>query len=87
MARFTPYVPEELQRIIGKLLRKDREKRYQLMRDLLLDLQTLRVTRSLPLSTPAELHLTLVWTGLLSRRVQCSLAAGRGVASGVMRTA
>jgi serine/threonine protein kinase/TolB-like protein/tetratricopeptide (TPR) repeat protein len=42
MARFTQYVPDELQRIVAKLLRKDREQRYQLMRELLLDLQALR---------------------------------------------
>ncbi len=44
-----------------------------------IDLQTLRVTRSLPLSTAAELPLSLVWIALLSRRVGCSLAASRGV--------
>ena len=46
-----------------------------------IDLVTLRVTKALPLSTAAELPLTLVWTALLSRRVACSLAAGRGVES------
>jgi dihydroorotate dehydrogenase (fumarate) len=45
------------------------------------DLQTLRMTRSLPLSTPAELPLSLVWIGILSRRLKCSLAASRGVES------
>ena len=44
-----------------------------------IDLATLRVTRSLPLSTAAELPLPLVWIALLSRRVACSLAASRGV--------
>jgi dihydroorotate dehydrogenase (fumarate) len=44
-----------------------------------IDLATLRVTRSLPLSTAAELPLSLVWIALLSRRVRCSLAASRGV--------
>jgi dihydroorotate dehydrogenase (fumarate) len=48
-----------------------------------IDLATLRVTRSLPLSTNAELPLSLVWIALLSRRVQCSLAASRGVESDV----
>ena len=46
-----------------------------------IDLTTLRVTRSLPLSTAAELPLSLVWIALLSRRVACSLAASRGVES------
>jgi len=44
-----------------------------------IDLVTLRVTRALPLSTAAELPLSLVWIALLSRRVTCSLAASRGV--------
>jgi dihydroorotate dehydrogenase (fumarate) len=44
-----------------------------------IDLATLQVTRSLPLSTAAELPLSLVWIALLSRRVKCSLAASRGV--------
>jgi dihydroorotate dehydrogenase (fumarate) len=48
-----------------------------------IDLATLRVTRSLPLSTNAELPLSLVWIALLSRRIQCSLAASRGVESDV----
>jgi serine/threonine protein kinase/TolB-like protein/Tfp pilus assembly protein PilF len=36
---FVPEVPPELERIIGKALRKDRENRYQSVRDLLIDLQ------------------------------------------------
>ena len=48
-----------------------------------IDLATLRVTRSLPLSTAAELPLSLVWIALLSRRVACSLAASRGVETDV----
>lgn len=44
-----------------------------------IDLATLKVTRSLPLSSAAELPLSLVWIALLSRRAGCSLAASRGV--------
>jgi dihydroorotate dehydrogenase (fumarate) len=44
-----------------------------------IDLASLQVTRSLPLSTAAELPLSLVWIALLSQRVECSLAASRGV--------
>jgi dihydroorotate dehydrogenase (fumarate) len=44
-----------------------------------IDLASLKVTRSLPLSSAAELPLSLVWIALLSRRVGCSLAASRGV--------
>ena len=46
-----------------------------------IDLATLRVTRSLPLSTAAEAPLSLVWIGLLSRHLKCSLAGSRGVES------
>jgi eukaryotic-like serine/threonine-protein kinase len=42
LARFDPDAPAELQRIISKTLRKNREQRYQVMQDLLLDLQALR---------------------------------------------
>jgi serine/threonine-protein kinase len=36
---FAPEVPHELERIISKAMRKDREKRYQTVKDLLIDLQ------------------------------------------------
>ncbi len=42
LARFAPDVPSELARIVGKTLRKDPEQRYQVMKDLLLDLEALR---------------------------------------------
>jgi Tol biopolymer transport system component len=42
LARFEPNVPNELQRIVSKAVRKAREQRYQVMKDLLLDLQALR---------------------------------------------
>jgi serine/threonine protein kinase/Tol biopolymer transport system component len=37
-----PKAPAELQRIISKALRKDREERYQVVKDLLLDLKSLK---------------------------------------------
>jgi Tol biopolymer transport system component len=46
LARFDPDVPSELQRIVGKALRKDPDERYQVMKDLLLDLKALRETLS-----------------------------------------
>jgi serine/threonine protein kinase len=42
LSRFSPEVPVELERIVGKALRKNREERYQTVKDLLLDLQSLR---------------------------------------------
>jgi serine/threonine protein kinase/tetratricopeptide (TPR) repeat protein len=42
LLRFVGDLPQELQRIITKCLRKDREQRYQTMKDVLLDLKELR---------------------------------------------
>ena len=42
LARFEPSAPNELQRIVAKSLRKDREERYQTIKDLLIDLKNLR---------------------------------------------
>jgi len=42
LAQLSPPVPRELQRIISKALRKDREERYQVVKDLLLDLKSLK---------------------------------------------
>ena len=39
MARFNYETPAELERIVRKCLEKDRERRYQSARDLLVDLQ------------------------------------------------
>jgi eukaryotic-like serine/threonine-protein kinase len=56
LAAHTAGVPTELQRIVGKTLRKDREERYQTIKDLLLDLKSLKreleTTASLPYSVP-----------------------------------
>ena len=41
-ARYSREAPAELERIVSKALRKDRETRYQTAKDLLLDLQSLR---------------------------------------------
>ena len=42
LARSWPEVPGELERIVRKALRKDKEERYQTIKDLLIDLRTLR---------------------------------------------
>ncbi|MBA3356843.1 MAG: serine/threonine protein kinase, partial [Pyrinomonadaceae bacterium] len=39
---YAPEIPAEFQRIISKALRKDREERYQTIKDLLIDLKTLK---------------------------------------------
>jgi eukaryotic-like serine/threonine-protein kinase len=42
LTRLTPDVPAELERIVTKALTKDREERYQTMKDLLIDLRALK---------------------------------------------
>jgi len=42
LTSFSHSAPPELQRIVGKALRKDREERYQTIKDLLLDLKSLK---------------------------------------------
>jgi eukaryotic-like serine/threonine-protein kinase len=42
LARFSANTPDELQRIVAKTLRKKRDERYQMMKDLLTDLKSLR---------------------------------------------
>jgi len=42
LARYAPEVPAELERIVAKSLRKDRDERYQNIKDLLLDLKSLK---------------------------------------------
>jgi len=43
LARYAGSVPVELERIVRKSLEKDREKRYQTVRDLMLDLKSLKL--------------------------------------------
>ncbi len=42
LSRHLPDVPAELQRIVSKALRKDKEERYQVVKELLLDLKSLK---------------------------------------------
>ena len=42
LSHFAPDAPDELVRIVNKALRKDREQRYQVVKDLLLDLRSLK---------------------------------------------
>jgi serine/threonine protein kinase len=43
LARYTREIPPELERIVSKALAKDREERYQVSMDLLIDLKSLRL--------------------------------------------
>ena len=42
MARFSPDVPIEMERIVGKALSKNREERYQTVKDMVIDLKRLK---------------------------------------------
>jgi len=85
LARFEPDAPPELQRIVAKALRKDREQRYQVMKDLLLDLQALRdglAGAPTPSTAPASAGSTpplssaeYVVTGLARHKFAAALAA------------
>ena len=60
LARYSRGVPAELERIVTKSLHKDREERYQVMKDLALDLKSLKrrleFEAELERSTPPELR-------------------------------
>ena len=60
LARYSRQVPAELERIVDKALRKDRERRYQTVKDMLLDLQSLKqrqeVEAELERSRPPEMN-------------------------------
>ncbi len=43
LSRYLPEVPAELERIVSKALRKNRDERYQTVKDLLLDLKSLKL--------------------------------------------
>src|SRR5207244_1549766 len=42
LTNYSPEVPRELERIVSKALEKDREERYQVVKDLLIDLKKLK---------------------------------------------
>jgi serine/threonine protein kinase/Tol biopolymer transport system component len=52
LSQFVPDTPAELERIVRKALQKDREERYQVVKDLLLDLKSLK--RDLDVSAAIE---------------------------------
>ena len=60
LARYSTEVPVELERLVSKALRKNREQRYQTVKDMLLDLQSLKqeleFQRKLERSVPPHLQ-------------------------------
>src|SRR5947207_930503 len=71
-------VPAELQRIVSKMLRKDKDERYQFAKDVLLDLQNLRRTlRAVPRPDSIE-----IFSGASVRTVTKEKEATSGLARG-----
>jgi len=79
LARYTSGVPSELERIVGKALRKNREERYQTIKDLLLDLQSLRqqlvFERTHPTAPPGD-NDSVVVSRRRPRGIVMGIAAG-----------
>ncbi|HSD85627.1 MAG TPA: hypothetical protein VLG46_17325, partial [Anaerolineae bacterium] len=97
VARYSPEAPAELQRIIGKALCKDKEERYQVVKDLLIDLKALReeliFEAKLERSTPGDLtaggtagvERPTINTAKGSREETGELAAERSTLNGIGR--
>jgi eukaryotic-like serine/threonine-protein kinase len=78
LSRYAPDTPPELERIVGKALRKSRDERYQTAKDLLLDLQSLRqrleFDRAYPTTPPGTDGGRAVAGGRGSRRMFIGVA-------------
>jgi serine/threonine protein kinase/tetratricopeptide (TPR) repeat protein len=81
LTRFTPDVPAELERMITKALTKDREERYQTIKDLLIDLRALKRK----LEVDAEIDRTV--SPELRSALSTSTSQGVATGSAVMPTA
>jgi tetratricopeptide (TPR) repeat protein len=80
LAQVTPELPHELDRIVTKALAKDREERYQVVKDLLLDLKTLQRERQ----TDASVTAAHAVTGLTRRRLVGWISAALAVAVAIL---
>jgi TolB-like protein len=71
LSRYASGIPAELERIVGKALRKDRDERYQTVKDLLLDFQSLRQRLQFEKTHPEALNRKdSAVTAVSSRRVR-----------------
>ena len=78
LSRYTSRGPAELERIVAKALRKNREERYQTVKDLLLDLQSLKQRVEFETahpSTSTAVDATVRVSGLSPRRMRPRLVA------------
>jgi serine/threonine-protein kinase len=80
ISSYLPDAPFELQRIVGKALRKDKEERYQTMKDMLVDLKSLK--QALEFESRSGYLLAGVSTsGISSTAPGSSASSGHGIES------
>ena len=79
MARFAPDVPVEMERIVGKALSKNREERYQTIKDMLIDLKRLKRGLDIDADENDETEQEL------SRQLRSSSSSSGSVRSGGVR--
>jgi eukaryotic-like serine/threonine-protein kinase len=92
LARYSSEVPVELQRIVSKALRKDKDERYQTIKDMLLDLKSLKqdlefekkVERSKPPASEASQaeHVTQLTSPKVSATTAKELNTNQGLSVG-----
>ena len=75
--RLNPNLPADLERIIEKLLEKDRERRYQSAREMLVDLRNLKRDTQSGAAAVARSRLTRRWA-LAAAAAVAALGAGGG---------
>jgi serine/threonine-protein kinase len=81
ISSYLPDAPFELQRIVGKALRKDKEERYQTMKDMLVDLKSLKQALEFE-SRSGYLLASGVTSGISSTAPGSAASSGHGVESG-----
>jgi len=83
LARYSREVPAELERIVSKALRKDRDERYQTIKDLLLDLQSLK--QELEFEKKLERSISQKSESVTAKQEQATTGAGR-TTSGIRKS-
>lgn len=93
LTRHDGEVPAELERIVGKALRKDREERYQTAKDLLVDLRTLKrkleLDAEMDRSVAGDLHIARPTNSLAEKTVsearEPTASSAEYIVSGIKR--
>jgi eukaryotic-like serine/threonine-protein kinase len=75
LSRYSQDVPVELQRIVSKALRKDREARYQTVKDLLIDLKSLREELDFEAKLERSAQPKVIREGVVTSGEQAGVAA------------